>query len=187
MRPSEEELQDLMAGQQRITKAVIARVVFARLHRVVPHSLRGMALGQLQHLEEVFVKSGWLAGQCASCPVTAAGYSLLFDQHVTLGSTLLALRLWAAKGFRNFAQHPDSVVFWICLFALNQHAVAEEVGQKPMQGPFNAALAQAAGGAVMAADDDGATALMLAAQGGHEPVVKLLLEHGAGVTAATNN
>eukprot|EP00438_Fugacium_kawagutii_P018798 Skav204324 [mRNA] locus=scaffold660:126071:128421:+ [translate_table: standard] len=64
-------------------------------------------------------------------------------------STLLALQLWATKHFPNFAQHPHSVVCWICLFALNQHAVADEVGQHPMQGPFNAALAQAAGGAVM--------------------------------------
>ncbi|CAK9030302.1 unnamed protein product, partial [Durusdinium trenchii] len=40
------------------------------------------------------------------------------------------------------------------LFALNQHAVADEVGEKPKQGPFNAALAQAAGGAVMVLDQE---------------------------------
>jgi len=32
----------------------------------IPHSLRGMALGQLQHLETLFVKTGWLAGKCES-------------------------------------------------------------------------------------------------------------------------
>ncbi|CAE7302449.1 Ank3 [Symbiodinium pilosum] len=74
MRPSEEELQDLMAGHQRITKEHFAKIILdfqqrpesAHSQRVVPHSLRGMALGQLQHLEEVFVKSGWLAMKCDS-------------------------------------------------------------------------------------------------------------------------
>ena len=30
----------------------------------------------------------------------------------------------------------DDVVFWVCLFALNQHRAAEEVGESPEQGPF---------------------------------------------------
>ena len=51
-------------------------------------------------------------------------------------------------------ENPKSVVYWICLFALNQHAVADEVGENPMQGPFNAALAQAEGGAVMVLDEE---------------------------------
>ena len=44
---------------------------------------------------------------------------------------------------------PSDVVFWICLFALNQHKAAEEVGSSPEHGPFNAALAKARHGAVM--------------------------------------
>ena len=48
----------------------------------------------------------------------------------------------------------QSLVFWICLFALNQHNVAEEVGENPRQGPFNAALAQATDGAVMVLDEE---------------------------------
>ena len=51
-------------------------------------------------------------------------------------------------------ESPKSVVFWICLFALNQHAVADEVGENPVQGPFNAALAQAEDGAVMVLDEE---------------------------------
>ena len=46
----------------------------------------------------------------------------------------------------------EAMVFWICLFALNQHQKAEEVGENPRQGPFNAALAQAQDGAVMVLD-----------------------------------
>ena len=30
----------------------------------VPHCLRGMALGQLQHLDRLFLQSGWLQAQC---------------------------------------------------------------------------------------------------------------------------
>ena len=52
------------------------------------------------------------------------------------------------------AESSKSMVYWICLFALNQHAVADEVGENPMQGPFNAALAQAEGGAVMVLDEE---------------------------------
>ncbi|CAE7367441.1 ANKRD50 [Symbiodinium microadriaticum] len=174
-----------------------------------------MALGQLEHLEELFVQSGWLARQCdtfnednaqailagekfpqapnlyaldtyvvtpmskpgpcaardqdsnRSIPwaVLQSSFSELLNPHGLLvhifvshfwghlySSTLTALRLWATKHFSNFAQHPQSAVFWICLFALNQHAVKDEVGEKPMQGPFNAALAQARGGAVMVLD-----------------------------------
>ncbi|CAE7237746.1 ANKRD50 [Symbiodinium microadriaticum] len=175
-----------------------------------------MALGQLEHLDELFVKSGWLARQCDTfnednaqailageikfpqapnlyaldtyvvTPMSKPGPCAARDQdanrsipwavlqssfsellnprgllvHIFVShfwghlysSTLTALRFWATKHFSNFAQHPQSAVFWICLFALNQHAVADEVGEKPMQGPFNAALAQATGGAVMVLD-----------------------------------
>lgn len=68
--------------------------------------------------------------------------------------TLEALRKWAQARFAGMALvSPQSVVFWICLFALNQHAVADEVGEDPMHGPFNAALAQAEAGAVMIIDE----------------------------------
>jgi len=80
----------------------------------------------------------------------------LFSQTVT------ALRRWAemncerigAESPRIGVESPKSMVFWICLFALNQHAVADEVGENPRQGPFNAALAQAEGGAVMVLDEE---------------------------------
>ena len=68
--------------------------------------------------------------------------------------TLRALRLWADENYRKaHIEQSQSVVFWVCLFALNQHEVAEEVGDKPMQGPFNAALAQAEYGAVLVLDE----------------------------------
>eukprot|EP00434_Breviolum_minutum_P030540 symbB.v1.2.027009.t2/scaffold2631.1/size74421/4 len=73
----------------------------------------------------------------------------LFSQTVT------ALRRWAEMNRERMGtESPKSVVFWICLFALNQHAVADEVGENPMQGPFNAALARAEGGAVMVLDEE---------------------------------
>jgi len=49
-------------------------------------------------------------------------------------------------------ESPDDVVFWVCLFALNQHQKKEEVGATPEEGPFNAALAHARHGAVMVLD-----------------------------------
>ena len=68
--------------------------------------------------------------------------------------TVEALRKWAKRNFLQLGLcSPQSVVFWICLFALNQHEVADEVGEDPMHGPFNAALAQAAAGAVMVLDE----------------------------------
>lgn len=46
------------------------------------------------------------------------------------------------------------VTFWICLFALNQHQKAEEVGDRPERGPFNLALSsQDIRGALMILDD----------------------------------
>merc|ERR1740124_876949 len=47
---------------------------------------------------------------------------------------------------------PDEVVFWVCLFALNQHRAKEEVGSTPEEGPFNRALEKAKHGAVMVLD-----------------------------------
>ena len=182
----------------------------------IPHSLRGMALGQLQHLETLFVKSGWLAAKCESfntenaqaiangtrfkqgpnlyaldtfvvTPMTkpgpsearevdrqntiaeAAGMSSFSELVNPFGlivhcfvshfwghdfrSTVTALELWAAEHYQTMTSEKESLVFWICLFALNQHNVAEEVGENPQQGPFNAALAQATGGAVMVLDE----------------------------------
>jgi len=65
------------------------------------------------------------------------------------------------KALSNFAEgvyqdskkdSADDVVFWICLFALNQHQAADEVGSTPEEGPFNVALAKAKKGAVMVLD-----------------------------------
>eukprot|EP00438_Fugacium_kawagutii_P027656 Skav229845 [mRNA] locus=scaffold2033:311092:312156:- [translate_table: standard] len=187
----------------------------------VPHSLRGMALGQLQHLHALFVKSGWLDAQCELFnrvnaqaiengekfkqssnlyamdsyvvgPMTRPGlcaarqhdaqhsiaeahqtssfselvnpYGLIVHVFVShywghdFTSTVTALRLWAEQRMTSekaaLAESIEAMVFWICLFALNQHQKAEEVGENPRQGPFNAALAQARDGAVMVLDDD---------------------------------
>ena len=183
----------------------------------VPHSLRGMALGQLQHLEALFVKSGWLDKRCKSfnrynkkaismgkrfkqapnlyaldtfvvtpmsqpgnCParqqddrqaIPAATRKSSFSELLNpnglyvhcfvshfwghaFSSTVQALGLWATRSFQSLGTgQQQSVVFWVCLFALNQHDVAAEVGVDPQQGPFNAALSQATGGAVMVLDE----------------------------------
>ena len=69
-------------------------------------------------------------------------------------STVTALDLWADSNYDKLTSEKEALVFWICLFALNQHDVAEEVGENPQQGPSNAALAQATGGAVMVLDEE---------------------------------
>eukprot|EP00438_Fugacium_kawagutii_P032571 Skav207985 [mRNA] locus=scaffold5707:17793:18264:- [translate_table: standard] len=73
-------------------------------------------------------------------------------------STVTALRLWAEQRMTSekaaLVESMEAMVFWICLFALNQHQKAEEVGENPRQGPFNAALAQAQDGAVMVLDEE---------------------------------
>lgn len=189
-----------------------------RMPRTVPHSLRGMALGQLNLLDKLFLSSGWLEQQCRLhneqhdaaiqsgtvfkqlpnlyamdthivTPMSKPGHCLARDQdrsksipdalwarsfsellnpngcfiHFFVShywghlfqKTLAALRIWAGNRSDGVgAGNPDSVVYWICLFALNQHRVAEEVGELPMQGPFNAALAHATGGAVMVLDEE---------------------------------
>ena len=175
-----------------------------------------MALGQLQHLEALFIRTGWLSGRCESfntqnaraiakgkkfrqdsnlyaldtfvvtpmskpgiCgarehdePQTIAeadGFSSFSELVNPFGlfvhcfvshfwghdftSTVMALELWADANYNKMTSEKDALVFWICLFALNQHDVAEEVGENPQQGPFNAALAQATGGAVMVLDE----------------------------------
>eukprot|EP00435_Cladocopium_sp_Y103_P043099 s165_g12.t1 len=68
-------------------------------------------------------------------------------------STVTALDLWADANYQKMTSEKQSLVYWICLFALNQHNVAEEVEENPRQGPFNAALAQATAGAVMVLDE----------------------------------
>ena len=213
------ELQELMLGQTWISKERFAEIIEAShpsRRRIVPHSLRGMALGQLHHLETLFVTSGWLAMQCNSfntvnsqaildgkmfyqapnlygldmfvvTPMSKPGHCMARDQdhqqsipastepasfsellnphglyvHCFVShfwghdfhSTVKALEMWAGTKLRALeTEDPEAVVFWICLFALNQHNVAEEVGKTPRQGPFNAALSQATGGAVMVLD-----------------------------------
>ena len=176
-----------------------------------------MALGQLHHLEALFIRTGWLSGRCESfntqnaraiaegkkfrqdtnlyaldtfvvTPMSKPGIcgAREHDEHQTIAeadgissfselvnpfglfvhcfvshfwghsftSTVMALELWADANYNKMTSEKDALVFWICLFALNQHDVAEEVGENPQQGPFNAALAQATGGAVMVLDEE---------------------------------
>lgn len=224
MKLSMERLQELMAGRPRISKLQFAEMVAdlqvstSKSRRTVPHSLRGMALGQLEGLEAVFVTSGWLAAKCEEfnlehaeaiqgkrlfkqspnlyameswvvTPMSKPGSCAARDQdcqqtvpqsyeessfselvnafglvvhcfvshywgHI-FSKTLAALRLWAkARHWKAHLGQPQSMVFWICLFALNQHEAAEEVGEDLMQGPFNAALAQAEQGAVLILDEE---------------------------------
>ena len=174
-------------------------------------------MGQLQHLETLFVKSGWLAAQCEAFnaenaqaistgwefrqnpnlyaldtfmvnPMSKPGnckarehddektieeahrkssfselvnpFGLLVHCFVShywghdFSSTVTALDLWADANSHRMTSVKEALVFWICLFALNQHNAAEEVGENPRQGPFNAALAKAIGGAVMVLDEE---------------------------------
>ena len=67
--------------------------------------------------------------------------------------TVQALENFAKSVYEKIGKKsPDDVVFWVCLFALNQHQAAAEVGSTPEEGPFNAALAKARYGAVMVLD-----------------------------------
>ena len=176
-----------------------------------------MALGQLQHLEGLFVTTGWLSARCESfnaenahaianrtkfrqdtnlyaldtfvvTPMSKPGMcgarerdeqQTIAEAHGTSSfselvnpfglfvhcfvshfwghnwtSTVTALDLWADANYDKMTSEKEALVYWICLFALNQHDVAEEVGENPQQGPFNAALAQATGGAVMVLDEE---------------------------------
>ena len=176
-----------------------------------------MALGQLQHLEALFVRTGWLSARCESfnaenahaianrtkfrqdtnlyaldtfvvTPMSKPGMcgAREHDEQQTIAethgissfsqlvnpfglfvhcfvshfwghnwtSTVTALDLWADSNYDKLTSEKEALVYWICLFALNQHDVAEEVGENPQQGPFNAALAQATGGAVMVLDEE---------------------------------
>ena len=222
---STEELQEKMAGEARINKERFAHIVadapVTSVHRsrpTIPHSLRGMALGQLQQLESIFITSGWLSAKCNAFNLTYAKairegtkfpqaanlyamdtfvvtpmsqpgkcdardqdsanvvpeandkmsfsevvnpYGLIVHCFVShfwghlFSQTVTALRRWAEMNCERIgAESSKSMVYWICLFALNQHAVADEVGENPMKGPFNAALAQAEGGAVMVLDEE---------------------------------
>ena len=221
---SAKELLEFMAGAARINKERFAQIVDApvtsadRSRPTIPHSLRGMALGQLQQLESIFIISGWLSAKCDAFnleyadaihegkkfPKTANLYAMdtfvvtpmsqpgkcdardqdganvvpeanekmsfsevvnpcglivhCFVSHFwghLFSQTVSALRRWAEMNRERMGtESPKSIVFWICLFALNQHALADEVGENPMQGPFNAALAQAEGGAVMVLDEE---------------------------------
>ena len=174
-------------------------------------------MGQLQHLEALFVTIGWLPARCKSfnaenahaianrtkfrqdtdlyaldtfvvTPMSKPGMcgAREHDEQQTIAeargtssfselvnpfglfvhcfvshfwghnftSTVTALDLWADSNYDKLTSEKEALVYWICLFALNQHDVAEEVGENPQQGPFNAALAQATGGAVMVLDEE---------------------------------
>ena len=222
---STKELREKMAGKARISKERFAQIVADapvtsadRSRPTIPHSLRGMALGQLQQLESIFITSGWLSKKCNAfnlqhanairegtkfpqnanlyamdtfvvTPMSQPGkcdardqdsanvvpeanekmsfsevvnpYGLIVHCFVShfwghlFGQTVTALRRWAEMNCEQIgAESSKSMVYWICLLALKQHAVADEVGENPMQGPFNAALAQAEGGAVMVLDEE---------------------------------
>ena len=63
------QLGRVMRGEPRITKERFAEIVSSTpvsAPRSVPYALRGMCLGQLEHLEDVFVTSGWLDAQCST-------------------------------------------------------------------------------------------------------------------------
>ena len=67
--------------------------------------------------------------------------------------TVQALCHYAEAVYKGLGKEsPEDVVFWICLFALNQHQAEKEVGRSPELGPFNAALAKARYGAAMVLD-----------------------------------
>ena len=68
---STEELHEKMAGEARINSELFSQIVTDapvtsadRSRPTIPHSLRGMALGQLQQLESIFITSGWLSAKC---------------------------------------------------------------------------------------------------------------------------
>ena len=219
---SPEKLEKLMAGETRIDQERFAQIVadspMTSERPTIPHSLRGMALGQLQQLVLIFINSGWLSTKCNAfnmdnaddirerkkfpqapnlyamdtfvvTPMSQPGrcaardqdsgnvvpqtyekmsFSEVVNPHGLIvhcfvshfwghlfSQTVTALRRWAEMNSQRMGvENPKSMVYWICPFALNQHAVADEVGENPMQGPFNAALAQAEGGAVMVLDEE---------------------------------
>ena len=166
--------------------------IFSAESGTVPHSLRGMALGQLQHLEALFITTGWLPARCKSfnaknahaiakgrkfrqdtnlyaldtfvvTPMSKPGMcgAREHDEQQTIAeahgissfsqlvnpfglfvhcfvshfwghnwtSTVTALDLWADSNYDKLTSEKEALVYWICLFALNQHDVAEEVGE----------------------------------------------------------
>jgi len=232
LKPSAERLRQSMAGLNEIDKLTFRDLVSKlqeelpsdmRCRRAVPHSLRGMSLQQLQMLEELYLRSGWLQRQCdtynqqhaaeieseqpgffkqgpnlyavdvyivtplskpaqaGECPARRhdrrnriprargrSSFSELLNPHGCsvhffvshfwghlFQTTMAALTAWADARWElmDVAASMD-IVYWICLFAVNQHNAAEEVGDVPMRGPFNAALSQAKGGAVMVLDQN---------------------------------
>ena len=69
--------------------------------------------------------------------------------------TVMALDNFAKGVYKKIGKDSaDDVIFWVCLFALNQHKAAEEVGENPEDGPFNIALKEAREGAIMIIDAD---------------------------------
>jgi len=68
--------------------------------------------------------------------------------------TVQALTKFSEGVYKNIGKdNPDEIIFWICLFAVNQHQKAKEVGSSLEHAPFNVALAKAKYGAVMVLDD----------------------------------
>ncbi|CAE8635580.1 unnamed protein product, partial [Polarella glacialis] len=70
--------------------------------------------------------------------------------------TLQALLCWAKMAYAQIGRTgPQHVSFWLCIFALNQHQVAIEVGTSPSGGPFNAAIFQSKGAVMVVGEDLG--------------------------------
>lgn len=68
--------------------------------------------------------------------------------------TVQALHKWARRQVAmGVCSCLARVSYWMCLFALNQHEPAKEVGDSPLTGPFNLAIQHALHGAVMVLDE----------------------------------
>ncbi|CAE8616445.1 unnamed protein product [Polarella glacialis] len=81
------------------------------------------------------------------------GVGVLVDIFVShFWGHLFSRTLAAINAYRAGAAATD-LSFWICLFAVNQHSIGDEVGASPNESPFNAALV-AASGVVMVVDED---------------------------------
>ena len=200
LKPPPQQVTELMGARARLDTETFRQVALdlakhlpreMRCPAAVPHSLRGMALGQLKYLQEIFVASGWLERRCQQhndehadaiqqgmafqqgpnlyamdshvvTPLTKPGecearrqlgesklvprarHQSSFSELVNpsgcrvhffvshfwghlFEKTMQALGAWAQLHFKGLAPFADAVVYWICLFALNQHQVPLEV------------------------------------------------------------
>ena len=113
-----------------------------------------MALGQLQHLESVFLHSGWLLSQCEAFNqrnAEAIGKREKFKQTPNL-YVLDAFVVTPMTRPGPCEAHEQDSQCTIAKFALNQRQKAEELGDNPRQVP-SMRLWQATCGAVMVMDE----------------------------------